>query len=102
MRRAPQGWHVQWHAQGNQLGDVLQWLQQYGLPYVLDHVARMHTRFANDVKAWANLLALSQQGAWIKLTGWYRLGLSAPYGLRDLRLPEICELFKDRFVCGSD
>ena len=96
------GWHVQWYAHGDQLGDVLKWQQQYGLPCVLDHVAGMHTRFANDAQAWANLLALAQQGAWIKLSGWYRLGLSAPYDLRELKLIEICEMFKERFVWGSD
>lgn len=96
------GWHVQWYAHGDQLGDVLQWQQKYGLPCVLDHVAGMHTRFASDAKAWANLLALAQQGAWIKLSGWYRLGLSAPYDLRELRLIEVCEMFKQRIVWGSD
>jgi predicted TIM-barrel fold metal-dependent hydrolase len=96
------GWHVQWYAHGDQLGAVLKWQQQYGLPCVLDHVAGMHTRLANDAVAWANLSVLAQQAAWIKLSGWYRLGLSAPYDLNDLRLLEICEMFKDRILWGSD
>jgi predicted TIM-barrel fold metal-dependent hydrolase len=96
------GWHVQWYARGDQLGEVRSWHQQYGLPCVLDHVAGMHTRFAHDVAAWAHLRALAQAGAWIKLSGWYRLGLSQPYELRELRLLEICEMFKQRIVWGSD
>ncbi|MFM7331887.1 MAG: amidohydrolase family protein [Brachymonas sp.] len=96
------GWHVQWYAHGDQLGELLRWQESNRLPCVLDHVAGMHTRFAHDAQAWANLRALASAGAWIKLSGWYRLGLTAPYDLQGLRLREICELFRGRVLWGSD
>ena len=96
------GWHVQWYAHGDQLGEVVKWHAQYGLPCVLDHLAGMHTRLTLDAQAWANLQALANAGAWIKLSGWYRLGLKAPYLLEKLRLSEIMAMFAQRWVWGSD
>jgi predicted TIM-barrel fold metal-dependent hydrolase len=104
------GWHVQWYAHGDQLHEIVRWQQTYRLPCVLDHVAGMHTRFAKDALAWQSLRQLAQAGAWIKLSGWYRLGLNppdgasdrAPYDLAKLKLAEICAMFKDRCVWGSD
>jgi predicted TIM-barrel fold metal-dependent hydrolase len=100
------GWHVQWYAHGDQLHEIVRWQQSYRLPCVLDHVAGMHTRFAQDALAWQSLRELAQAGAWIKLSGWYRLGLDtsdgAPYDLAQLKLAAICALFKDRCVRGSD
>jgi predicted TIM-barrel fold metal-dependent hydrolase len=104
------GWHVQWYAHGDQLHEIVRWQQTYRLPCVLDHVAGMHTRFAQNALAWQSLRELAQAGAWIKLSGWYRLGLSAqydapdgaPYDLAQLKLAAICALFKDRCVWGSD
>ncbi len=96
------GWHVQWYAHGHQLGDIVQWQQAHGLPCVLDHVAGMHTGLAQDQQAWMHLKALANAGAWIKLSGWYRLGLSLPYALDNLQLENIATLFANRFMWGSD
>jgi predicted TIM-barrel fold metal-dependent hydrolase len=96
------GWHVQWYAHGDQLQEIVRWQQTYRLPCVLDHVAGMHTRFVQDALAWQSLRELAQAGAWIKLSGWYRLGLSAPYDLAQLKLNDICVIFKARCVWGSD
>jgi predicted TIM-barrel fold metal-dependent hydrolase len=100
------GWHVQWYAHGDQLHEIARWQQSYRLPCVLDHVAGMHTRFAQNALAWQSLRELAQAGAWIKLSGWYRLGLNPPYGapydLAPLQLNQIHALFKDRSVWGSD
>lgn len=96
------GWHVQWYAHGDQLGQIVKWQAQHGLTCVLDHVAGMHIRFAGDTSAWANLRALARAGAWIKLSGWYRLGLEAPYALEALRLSEISDLFGANTIWGSD
>ena len=96
------GWHVQWYAHGDQLHHIAQWQQEHALPCVLDHVAGMHTRFADDVNAWKSLHTLADAGAWIKLSGWYRLGLIAPYDLVRLRLTQISAMFHQRCVWGSD
>ncbi len=96
------GWHVQWYAHGDQLKQVVTWAQLHQLPCVLDHVAGMHVRLARDDDAWTNLRALAATGAWIKLSGWYRLGLNAPFELQSLQLMRVCELFDGRCVWGSD
>ncbi len=96
------GWHVQWYAHGDQLHHIVDWQQKHALPCMLDHVAGIHLRFAVDEDAWRSLRALADAGAWIKLSGWYRLGLSAPYDLHRLRLAEICDMFAGRIVWGSD
>jgi predicted TIM-barrel fold metal-dependent hydrolase len=96
------GWHVQWYAHADQLQTIVKWQQAHRLPCVLDHVAGMHTRFAQDSKAWRSLRALADAGAWIKLSGWYRLGLVSPYELERLGLPEIMKMFASRCVWGSD
>ncbi len=96
------GWHVQWYAQARQLPQVLAWQQHYQLPCVLDHVAGMQANAVQDDAAWQSLQALADVGAWIKLSGWYRLGLVAPYNLAQLRLPQIVAMFEGRCVWGSD
>lgn len=96
------GWHVQWYAHGDQLQKIVQWQQAHALPCVLDHVAGMHTRFSDDADAWTSLRNLADAGAWIKLSGWYRLGLASPYDLERLRLAEIVTMFANRYVWGSD
>jgi predicted TIM-barrel fold metal-dependent hydrolase len=96
------GWHVQWYAHGDQLAEIVNWQKEHELPCVLDHVGGMHTRFAQDANAWKSLRDLADAGAWIKLSGWYRLGLASPYGLERLRLAEIVAMFESRCVWGSD
>jgi predicted TIM-barrel fold metal-dependent hydrolase len=96
------GWHVQWYAHADQLAHVLSWQKQHRLPCVLDHVAGLHARWADDLNAWNRLRALADAGACVKLSGWYRLGLDAPYNLQLLRLEDICALFERRCVWGSD
>jgi predicted TIM-barrel fold metal-dependent hydrolase len=96
------GWHVQWYAHADQLGVIAQWQAQHGLTCVLDHVAGIHTRHVHSTQVWSDLQALADAGAWIKLSGWYRLGLEAPYDLQQLELGRICAMFQGRCVWGSD
>jgi predicted TIM-barrel fold metal-dependent hydrolase len=96
------GWHVQWYAHAHQLQQVVDWQRLHCLPCVLDHVGGMSIRDVQDAVAWANLQRLSDAGAWIKLSGWYRLGLSAPYDLQALEARRVMHLFESRCVWGSD
>jgi predicted TIM-barrel fold metal-dependent hydrolase len=96
------GWHVQWYAHGDQLDEIVRWQQGTGLPCVLDHVGGIHRGLADPAAAWMNLSALAQVGAWVKLSGWYRLGLAQPYELARIRLAEVTNMFAGRCVWGSD
>jgi predicted TIM-barrel fold metal-dependent hydrolase len=96
------GWHVQWYVHVHQWQQVLDWQQQYRLPCVLDHVGGMTVHDAQQASVWTDLQKLSDAGAWIKLSGWYRLGLAAPYALERLMLHRVVDMFAQRFVWGSD
>lgn len=73
------GWHVQWYAQATDLPAVLAWQRRSGLVCVLDHLAGLRADLAAEHPAWACLAELLAEGAWVKLSGWYRLGAQAPY-----------------------
>ena len=48
--------------------------------FVLDpHLAGLHARLPEHAPAWVAAQALADGGAWVKLSGWYRLGTAAPY-----------------------
>ncbi|KAF1022150.1 MAG: 2-pyrone-4,6-dicarbaxylate hydrolase [Paracidovorax wautersii] len=92
------GWHVQWYAEASDLADIAGWQQETGLTFVLDHLAGLRA----GVTAPAALQALAQQGAWIKLSGWYRLDAAFPYDALDVHVAWVAERFGERMVWGSD
>lgn len=101
-RLAERGWHVQWYAHARQLPLLAEWQGASAAPFVLDHVASLHGAQTDASPAWQALAALAAQGAWLKLSGWYRLDADAPY---DALLPVIgraAALFGARCVWGSD
>src|SRR5438105_3976594 len=51
---------------------------------------------------WQALAELARAGAWIKLSGWYRLGAHPPYDELAPLLMRVGELFGERMVWGSD
>jgi predicted TIM-barrel fold metal-dependent hydrolase len=96
------GWHVQWYVHAADLQRVVQWQARTGLCFVLDHLAGLAATLPAGDPAWNSARALAEGGAWIKLSGWYRLAATAPY---DDLLPHIRRaigLFGPRCVWGSD
>lgn len=96
------GWHVQWYAQAPALPAIAALQRETGLVFVLDHLAGLHAGVAADDAAWAALQALADAGAWVKLSGWYRLRAAAPYTVLDARIARVAALFGPRLVWGSD
>ncbi|EHR70869.1 putative TIM-barrel fold metal-dependent hydrolase [Burkholderiales bacterium JOSHI_001] len=97
------GWHVQWYAKPEHLAPLAAWQRACGLPFVLDHLAGLHAGLAQDDPAWQAAAALAANGAWLKLSGWYRLGApQAPYGALLPTLRRAVALFGSRCVWGSD
>ena len=78
-RLRERGWHVQWYVHADRLPQVAAWQASTGLVFVLDHLAGLHAGLPDSAPAWAAAQALAEQGAWIKLSAWYRLGARAPY-----------------------
>ena len=98
------GWHVQWYAHPDDLPAIanLHADSPAGLVPVLDHLAGLHAGLWPKHPAWQALARLASMGAWVKLSGWYRLQAAAPYGALDDTICRVSELFQDRMVWGSD
>ena len=96
------GWHVQWYAAPQDLPVIAALHAASPVPAVLDHLAGMHAGVSPDHPAWLALEQLAGQGAWIKLSGWYRLGAQAPYEGLDEVIRKVAGLFGRRLVWGSD
>ena len=109
-RLAPQlrarGWHVQWYTSAERLPQLAAWQSQTGLRFVLDHLAGLNAGLVDanpdTDPAWQAAQALADGGAWIKLSGWYRLGASAPYAALEPAIRRVATMFGPRMVWGSD
>jgi len=96
------GWHVQWYADAHALPRIAALQRACGLRFVLDHLAGMHALSAGMEESWAALGALADAGAWVKLSGWYRLRAQAPYAELDGLVARVASRFGSRLVWGSD
>lgn len=96
------GWHVQWYAAPEDLPLIAALHADSAVPAVLDHLAGMHAGIAPGHPAWQALEQLAAGGAWIKLSGWYRLGAQAPYDALNGAVRKVAGLFGERMVWGSD
>ena len=96
------GWHVQWYLAPGHLARVVEWQRTHGITFVLDHLAGMTPAHIVDAQAWSALATLAEAGAWIKLSGWYRLQAQAPYDGLDPVIRRVAEVFDRRMVWGSD
>jgi len=95
-------WHVQWYAHPTHLADIACVHRQTGLVCVLDHLAGMHVALPDGDPAWGTLAELADLGAWVKLSGWYRLQAQAPYNTLAVHIQRVAALFGQRLVWGSD
>jgi predicted TIM-barrel fold metal-dependent hydrolase len=95
-------WHVQWYVSPEELAALVPLQASCGLPFVLDHVGGLHAKLPTSASAWHALAALAQAGAWLKLSGWYRLQAPAPYRELHATIERAAQLFGDRLVWGSD
>ena len=73
-----------------------------GVTCVLDHLAGFGARVQPTIPAWEALRTLAAEGAWIKLSGWYRLDASEPYAEVLPQVRRLADLFGERIVWGSD
>ena len=101
-RLRERGWHVQWYVHADDLPHLVAWQSQTGLCFVLDHLAGLGASISEAHPAWAAARALADSGAWIKLSGWYRLGAAAPYATLWPHIRRAAALFGPHMVWGSD
>jgi predicted TIM-barrel fold metal-dependent hydrolase len=76
--------------------------QATGIPFVLDHLAGLTAAHLDSADAWPALERLAGDGAWIKLSGWYRLQSKQPYADLIPVVRRVAQEFGDRLVWGSD
>jgi predicted TIM-barrel fold metal-dependent hydrolase len=96
------GWHVQWYVRAEQLPDVAAWHLRSGLTCVLDHLAGFTPGVLPEHPAWQAVESLARQGAWLKLSGWYRLDAAGPYAALVPHIQRLAGIFGHRLVWGSD
>jgi predicted TIM-barrel fold metal-dependent hydrolase len=101
-RLRERGWHVQWYAPVDMLAQLVRWQSGCGMTFVLDHLAGLHAGLRDDTPAWAAAQALANAGAWIKLSGWYRLATTAPWDELIPVVQRAAAMFGPRTVWGSD
>ncbi len=101
-RLRDRGWHVQWYVRADDLHRLVSWQAATGLRFVLDHLAGLHASLDETHPAWAAVHSLADGGAWIKLSGWYRLGSSAPYATLFPNVRRAAAMFGPHMVWGSD
>jgi len=95
-------WHVQWYLHRAQLADVVPLQDQTGLTFVFDHLAGIDAATEPDDPAWTALAALAGRGAWVKLSGWYRLKACVPYDAIHGPVQRVAGMFGSNIVWGSD
>jgi len=101
-RLRERGWHVQWYVRRDCLPELLPLQREAGLVFVLDHLAGIEAGTAADDPAWRALAALAAGGAWVKLSGWYRLNADAPFDAMHGPMERVAALFGSAVVWGSD
>jgi predicted TIM-barrel fold metal-dependent hydrolase len=97
-----QGWHLQWYVRPEHLAEVAALHAGSGVVCVLDHLGGMGAGIADDHPGWQALARLAGEGGWVKLSGWYRLGDTAPYAALLPTVRRLAGLFGERVVWGSD
>lgn len=96
------GWHLQWYTDAERLPLVADLHRSSGVTCVLDHLGGLGVQVAHDHPAWRAAERLGARGAWLKLSGWYRLGAQSPYTDLVPHIRRLADLFGDRMVWGSD
>lgn len=83
---APFGWHVQVQLDGRELPDRLDRLRRLPVPLVIDHVGRFMPAVEADSRAFASLLDLVDDGAWVKLSAPYESSTTGPPDYADVSI----------------
>lgn len=101
-RLRARGWHVQWYVASTGLAPLRPLQAETGLVFVLDHLAGMAHGLTADDPAWTALAELAAGGAWVKLSGWYRLNDHRPFAAMHPHIARVVAMFGPRTVWGSD
>lgn len=96
------GWHIQILADARNLGAIASRLSRLRVPLVLDHMGLFPAAEGIDSDGARTVLSLVRDGAWVKLSGAYRLADSPPYAETAPLARALFAAAPDRCVWGSD
>ncbi|XAH21339.1 amidohydrolase family protein [Xylophilus sp. GW821-FHT01B05] len=96
------GWHLQFLVEPGQLGPLAPRIARLRVPAVFDHMGYVHAGEGMEEAA-RTLVQLVRDGAWVKLSGGFRLSRApAPYADTIPFASALAEAAPERCVWGSD
>ncbi|GAA0849413.1 amidohydrolase [Marinobacter szutsaonensis] len=104
-RIAALGWHLQFLINVSDCGDIMDRVADLPVPVVFDHMGHMPAALGADEPGFRKLLELlSDNKAWVKLSGSYRVTLQGEYPYPDVAAiaRALVVANADRCVWGSD
>ncbi|MEO8101519.1 MAG: amidohydrolase family protein [Betaproteobacteria bacterium] len=96
------GWHLQFFLQPKHYAWIRMGQALWRINVVLDHLAGLLADTLLSAGERADLQALGDAGACIKLSGFYRLGMQAPYAECASLIPHFAKWYSGRMLWGSD
>jgi 2-pyrone-4,6-dicarboxylate lactonase len=97
------GWHLQFLLDARQLVELGPRLSKLPVPFVVDHMGHMPASEGVDNPGFQRLVALVQDGAWVKLSGAFRTSVQGPPYADTIPFARVLnEAAPDRCLWGSD
>jgi 2-pyrone-4,6-dicarboxylate lactonase len=96
------GWHLQFMVNGDRLGPVAAQLRALRVPVVIDHLGYFPAHLGPDSAAGRDILSLLDAGAWLKLSGAFRVASEADHSDSVPLAQAFIAAAPDRCVWGSD
>jgi len=97
------GWHLQFLVDARQLPALASRLSKLPVPFLVDHMGHFPTSCGVDDEGFQTLVSLVRDGAWVRLSGAYRLtDEGRPYRGTIPFARKLIEAAPDRCVWGSD
>jgi predicted TIM-barrel fold metal-dependent hydrolase len=97
------GWHLQFLVDAKDLTPMAPRLAKLPVPFVVDHMGHFPTSRGTDDPGFRTLVSLVRDGAWVKLSGAYRLTMEGPPYRDTIPFARMLhEAAPDRCVWGSD
>jgi 2-pyrone-4,6-dicarboxylate lactonase len=97
------GWHLQLLLDARTLPELAPRLRALPVPFVVDHMGHLPASAGVDEPGFQTLVALVREGAWVKLSGAYRLSDAGPPYADTIPFARALQAAApDRCVWGSD
>lgn len=96
------GWHLQFITTAAQLGEIAPRLTKLRVPAVIDHMGHFSVSDGANSPTMRLMLSLVSDGAWVKLSGAFRVSTTPPYTDTVPFARALINAAPDRCVWGSD